>query len=139
MKRGEPMTEYNQNKAPRTLTQWDLTAGTVTFTAASGDQVIFRITEVKSMGLTIRDQGKLYAAIEYQLTSNFYPPHPRALIGPCVEAVKAAINGEWQKDIPMPEGILYGQDKQTSAQAITLIDDFRLTELVDYYALEASE
>ena len=91
------------------------------------------------MGLTIHDQGKLYAAIEYQLTSNFYPPHPRALIGPCVEAVKAAINGEWQKDIPMPEGILYGQDKQTTAKAITLIDDFRLTELVDYYALEASE
>jgi len=135
------MTDQDKNtpKKPDALTAWDLAAGLVTFTAASGNQVTFRITEAKSMGLTIHDQGKLYAAIEFQLTSNFYPPHPRALIGPCYEAVKAAINGEWQKDIPMPEGILYGQDHEPTAKAITLIDDFKLSELVDYYALEASE
>lgn len=39
---------------------------------------------------------KLEQAIEWHLLYNFYPPKSVRYVQPCVEAVKAARNGDWE-------------------------------------------
>lgn len=49
----------------------------------------------------------LEQAIEWHLTSNHFPPIPKTMVEPCVKAIEFANAGEWDKLIPLPEGVGY--------------------------------
>lgn len=46
--------------------------------------------------LTIED------GLAWHLRSNHYPPVPLAMIQPCVEAIDAALEGDWEREIQLP-------------------------------------
>jgi hypothetical protein len=46
-------------------------------------------------------------AIAWHLQGNHYPPVPASMIDPCLEAIEAALAGEWLKMIALPEGVLF--------------------------------
>ena len=43
--------------------------------------------------------------IEWHLTTNHYPPVPPIMVQTCIEAIDNANEGEWDKDITLPEGV----------------------------------
>ena len=60
------------------------------------------LTEI---GLTLEEQ------ILVHLTSNHYPPVPKVMVETCIEAIDNANVGEWEKEVQLPEGVLWkGQD-----------------------------
>jgi hypothetical protein len=46
-------------------------------------------------------------ALAWHLRSNHYPPVPLSMIEPCKEAIQAALEGDWLRMIPLPEGTTY--------------------------------
>jgi hypothetical protein len=40
--------------------------------------------------------------LAWHLRSNHYPPVPLVMIQPCVEAIDAALEGDWDKEIDLP-------------------------------------
>ncbi len=67
------------------------------------------LTEI---GLTLEDQ------ILVHLTSNHYPPVPRVMVEPCIEAIDKANEGNWDDVIEMPEGVLYKGETEAPVHAI---------------------
>jgi len=66
----------------------------------------------------------LSTAIEIHLTSNHYPPVPRSMVTPCVDALMAYWDDETDREIPMPEGVSYkGKD---TAPAWAIIEQHHL-------------
>lgn len=45
--------------------------------------------------------------IEWHLQGNHYPPVPKSMVRPCIEAIEAANTGDWDKAITLPDGVLY--------------------------------
>lgn len=45
--------------------------------------------------------------IAWHLRSNHFPPIPTTMVKPCVEAIALAIEGEWDKLVPLPDGVGY--------------------------------
>jgi hypothetical protein len=61
------------------------------------------LTEI---GLSLEEQ------ILVHLTSNHYPPVPKVMVEPCIQAIDNANAGDWDKMIKMPEGVSYkGEDE----------------------------
>ena len=56
------------------------------------------LTEI---GLSLEDQVLVH------LTSNHYPPVPKFMVEPCIEAIDNANAGEWDKMVQLPEGVLF--------------------------------
>ena len=52
-------------------------------------------------GLSLEDQ------ILVHLTSNHYPPVPKVMVEPCIEAIDNANAGDWDKMIQLPEGVSF--------------------------------
>ena len=88
-----------------------------------------------------------YRAMEIHLTGNHYPPIPRSMITPCLEAVEAGNEGDWDRIIDLPEGISYRAGKDvpyvkgkkldengdlTYATASAIIDAHHLEWFLDY-------
>lgn len=46
-------------------------------------------------------------ALEYHLTVNHYPPMPAALVPVCEAAIDACNAGAPDRELPMPDGILF--------------------------------
>ena len=66
----------------------------------------------------------LSTAIGIHLTSNHYPPVPRSMIEPCIDAINAYYDDDTNKEIPMPEGVTYkGRD---TAPAWAIIEQHHL-------------
>lgn len=95
------------------------------------------------------DEGliSLYHAMEIHLTGNHYPPIPRSMIEPCLQAVEAGNDGDWDRIIDLPEGVSYRAGKDvpyiegkeldeqgnlTYATASALIEAHRLEWFLDY-------
>jgi hypothetical protein len=57
--------------------------------------------EIAETELTLEDQ------ITWHLKSNHFPPIPKSMVKPCIEAIDAANEGEWEKLISLPEGTGY--------------------------------
>jgi hypothetical protein len=53
------------------------------------------------------------SAMFYHLVYNHYPPYPAAMVDPCLEAVSAALDGDPDKDINLPEGYVTQGGKTT--------------------------
>jgi len=71
---------------------------------------------------TLEDLG-IHLDIETQigihLSSNHYPPVPKSMVQPCIEAIDAVNDlGLWDLEIPMPEGITYKGLTTAPAHAI---------------------
>ena len=66
----------------------------------------------------------LSTAIEIHLTSNHYPPVPKSMVLPCIEALEAYSEDETDREIQMPEGVTYlGKD---TAPAWAIIEQHHL-------------
>lgn len=46
-------------------------------------------------------------AMEFHLTSNHFPPIPSSMIDPCLQAIEAVNQGDYDKLIRLPEGVGY--------------------------------
>jgi hypothetical protein len=72
----------------------------------------------------------LEMAITIQLRSNHYPPVPHSMVPVCIEAIHAYNVGDADKEIQLPEGVLWrGQD---TAPAAAIIDSHHLDAWCDY-------
>lgn len=67
------------------------------------------LTEI---GLSLEDQ------IMVHLTSNHYPPVPKMMVQPCIEAIDLANEGEWDKMITLPEGVSWKGEPEAPVSAI---------------------
>ena len=67
------------------------------------------LTEI---GLTLEDQ------ILVHLTSNHYPPVPKFMVEPCIEAIDKANEGDWNSMITMPKGVTYKGETEAPVSAI---------------------
>ena len=77
---------------------------------------------------TLEDLG-IHLDIETQigihLSANHYPPVPKSMVAPCIEAIDAVNDlGLWDLEIPMPEGITY--KGLTTAPAHAIIEQHHL-------------
>jgi hypothetical protein len=61
----------------------------------------------------------LYTAMMYHLHNNHYPPVPLSMIEPCLKAIEAGNDWDWNREIELPEEVLYkGQFKTAPASSI---------------------
>lgn len=70
-----------------------------------------------------------HVAMHYHLTSNHYPPLPSALIEPCFAAIEAAQEGDYQRLIDLPEGLLLRGSHQATAEE--LVDTCHLDGFIE--------
>ena len=72
--------------------------------------------------------------INYHLQYNFYPPVPSSMVIPCIEAINAYNDEDYDREIEMPQGVEYkGRD---TAPAWAIVDQHRLSAWInqdDYY------
>ena len=68
--------------------------------------------------LANNDLLDLETQIGIHLSSNHYPPVPSSMIQPCIEAIDAYWEGDYYKEIAMPEGITYKGTNTAPAWAI---------------------
>jgi hypothetical protein len=60
----------------------------------------------------------LEQAIGYHLQGNHYPPVPLSMVQPCIEAIDAAYDEDYDRFISMPEGVFYKGMSHAPAHAI---------------------
>jgi hypothetical protein len=60
----------------------------------------------------------LETSIGYHLQGNFYPPVPLSMVEPCIEAIDAYYDEDYNKLIEMPKGVSYRGDRYAPAHAI---------------------
>jgi hypothetical protein len=60
----------------------------------------------------------LEMAISIHLQSNHYPPVPLSMVEPCIEAIDAYYDEDYDKLIEMPEGVSYRGSAHAPAHAI---------------------
>lgn len=57
------------------------------------------------LGLSLED------SIAIHLQANHYPPVPRSMVQPCIDAIDAYYDEDYNREIAMPEGVSYkGRD-----------------------------
>lgn len=71
------------------------------------------------------DTDTLEGAIEWHLTANHFPPIPRSMVRPCIEAIEAGRAYDWHKLIRLPDGV--GYQGRTAAPASAIIEAHHLT------------
>lgn len=60
----------------------------------------------------------LETAIGYHLQGNHYPPVPLSMVEPCIDAIDAYWNEDYNKLIEMPQGVFYRGSNFAPASAI---------------------
>jgi len=68
--------------------------------------------------LDLSTELDLEMAISIHLQSNHYPPVPLSMVEPCIEAIDAYYDEDYNKLIEMPEGVSYKGDSYAPAWAI---------------------
>ena len=66
----------------------------------------------------------LEQAIGYHLQGNHYPPVPLMMVEPCIAAIDAYYNEDYNLEINMPEGVSY--KGKTTAPAWAIIEQHHL-------------
>jgi hypothetical protein len=75
-------------------------------------------TELATMDLSLSN------SIAIQLRSNHYPPVPLSMVQPCIEAIDAVNDEDYNRAIQLPEGVLWrGQD---TAPASAIVEGHHL-------------
>lgn len=73
-------------------------------------------------------------AIAIHLSSNHYPPVPLSMVQPCIDAIDAYHEEDYNKLIELPEGVTY-RGGATSAPAYAIIENHHL----DAWCTESDE
>ena len=60
----------------------------------------------------------LEGSIEMHLQANHYPPVPRSMVQPCIDAIDAYHDEDYQRHIDLPEGVLWRGETYAPASAI---------------------
>ena len=60
----------------------------------------------------------LETQLAYHLQGNHYPPVPLSMVQPCIEAIDAAYDEDYERFIAMPEGVFYKGMSHAPARAI---------------------
>jgi hypothetical protein len=69
--------------------------------------------------LALADNLEIERQIEIHLSANHYPPVPKSMVQPCVEAIDAVNDaGLWDLEIPLPEGVSWRGLTTAPASAI---------------------
>jgi hypothetical protein len=74
-------------------------------------------------------QVALRPALAWHLQSNHFPPVPTSMIDPCIAAIEAAVDDDWDREVELPEGITFRGQATASASAI--IDQHHLGFFVE--------
>ena len=69
--------------------------------------------------MDLAESFDLDQAILIHLQSNHYPPVPSSMVQPCIEAIDAYYDEDYDRLIDMPEGVSYrGRDKAPASAII---------------------
>ena len=68
--------------------------------------------------LDLSNELDLEVALGYHLQGNHYPPVPLSMVEPCIEAIDAYYDEDYNKLIEMPEGVSYKGNTHAPAWAI---------------------
>jgi hypothetical protein len=60
----------------------------------------------------------LETQLAYHLQGNHYPPVPLSMVQPCIEAIDAYYDEDYERFIAMPEGVFYKGMSHAPASAI---------------------
>lgn len=71
----------------------------------------------------------LHTSLSLHLTTNHYPPVPTSMIEPCIEAIDAFLEWDYDRMIDLPEGVLWRN--QTSAPAHAIVEAHHLDAFID--------
>jgi hypothetical protein len=71
----------------------------------------------------------LETQLSYHLQGNHYPPVPLSMVQPCIEAIDAAYDEDYNRQIDMPEGVSY--KGLTTAPAWAIIEQHHLNWFID--------
>ena len=74
------------------------------------------------MGLTtaiaLEEDLSIEAGLAYHLQGNHYPPVPVSMVQPCIDAIDAYYEEDYQREINLPEGISWRGNTSCPASAI---------------------
>lgn len=62
--------------------------------------------------------GTMEQAIKWHLRSNHYPPIPISMVQPCIDAIIAVNDGNYNEEISLPEGVTYKGDATAPAWVV---------------------
>lgn len=68
--------------------------------------------------LDLSKELDLEVALGYHLQGNHYPPVPLSMVQPCIEAIDAYYEEDYNRLIEMPEGVSYRGSNHAPASAI---------------------
>ena len=71
----------------------------------------------------------LETQLGYHLQGNHYPPVPLSMVQPCIDAIDAAYDEDYNREIEMPEGVTY--KGKTTAPAHAIINQHHLEWFID--------
>ena len=71
----------------------------------------------------------LETQLAYHLRGNHYPPVPLSMVQPCIEAIDAYYDEDYDRFIAMPEGVFYKGMSHAPASAI--VDQHHLSWFID--------
>ncbi len=74
--------------------------------------------------LDLAESFDLDQAILIHLQNNHYPPVPASMVEPCIDAIDAYYEGDYDKLIKLPEGVSW--KGQTSSPASAIIEAHHL-------------
>lgn len=68
--------------------------------------------------LDLAESFDLEQSIGYHLQGNHYPPVPLSMVQPCINAIDAFYDEDYDRMIVLPEGVLWKGRDQAPASAI---------------------
>jgi hypothetical protein len=74
--------------------------------------------------LDLSNELNLEVALGYHLQGNHYPPVPLSMVEPCIEAIDAFYDEDYNREIALPEGVLWRG--QVTAPASAIVDAHHL-------------
>jgi hypothetical protein len=74
--------------------------------------------------LDLSNELDIEVAIGYHLQGNHYPPVPLSMVDPCIEAIDAFYDEDYNREIALPEGVLWRG--QVTAPASAIVDAHHL-------------
>ena len=83
--------------------------------------------------LSVMDDMSIEMQLGIHLQSNFYPSIPSSMVQPCIDAIDAYWDEDFDRQIEMPEGVSYRG--MTTAPAHAIVEQHRLgpwCEVIDW-------
>jgi hypothetical protein len=68
--------------------------------------------------LDLSTELNLEVALGYHLQGNHYPPVPLSMVEPCIEAIDAFYDEDYNREIALPQGVLWRGQVTAPASAI---------------------